>query len=231
MALVAIFLIFTLIGYKRGFFFTVINFIRYALGFSLCFYFSNNLTQPIYDNYIKQRALETINEKIATSTNIDEVITNLQDFASSLPKFVTSSVNIDTLTVSSDDIAQSVLTNIFEPVILALTKGAIFIVVFLVFFIATGLIIHFVRKISKRRTAKRGKKSVIKKTDKLFGTLFGMLKSFIVILAITSILMYILSLEGNIANSNSFLTEASNSQLLHLIDNINPFNAITEGLI
>jgi hypothetical protein len=58
-----------------------------------------------------------------------------------------------------------------------------------------------------------------------------MLKSFIVILAITSILMYILSLEGNIANSNSFLTEASNSQLLHLIDNINPFNAITEGLI
>jgi hypothetical protein len=230
-ALVVIFLLFASIGYKRGLFFTVINFVRYALGFSLCFYLSNNLTQPIYDNYLRQKALDTINTEIATTSNVDEVISNLNNYVSSLPKFISNSLNIDSLTLSTKDVSESLLTNIFEPIILAITKGAIFIAVFLVFFIATGVIIKTVRKASKRRDAKRGKKSFVKKTDKFFGTLFGSLKAFIVILAITSILMYILNLTDNTATSNVFLNEAYNSQLLHLIDSINPFNAITQGLI
>lgn len=230
-ALTAVFLIFTFIGYKRGLLITVVNFIRYAVGFFLCFYFSDSLAQPVYDKFIRERALEAINSKIVTSANTDEIIANLQNFGSSLPDFVSEGLELKAFSISGDDIAESLLTNVFEPIILALTKGAVFVAVFLVFFLATGLIIYFVRKSSRRREEKRGKKSALKMTDKIFGALFGALKSLVLILAITSILMYILSLGDNIVQSNAFLTEASNSSLLNMIDSINPFNAITEGLI
>ncbi|MFR5876838.1 MAG: CvpA family protein [Eubacterium sp.] len=230
-ALAAIFLIFTFAGYKRGLFITLINFVRYALGFSLCFYLSDNLTQPVYDNFIRERMLEMINQKIATSANIDEILANLQNFASSLPDFISNGLSVESLSISNEEIAQSLLTNVFEPIILAVTKGAVFAAVFIVFFLSTGLIIHFIRKSSRRRDEKKGRKSTLKKTDKLFGALFGALKSFIVILAITSILMFVLEVSENMAESNAFLTEVSNSRLLERIDTINPFNAITEGLI
>lgn len=230
-ALVAVFLIFTFVGYKRGLLITLINFIRYAVGFFLCFYFSDSLTQPLYDNFVRERALERINSEIVTSSNLDEILANLKDYGEALPSFVSHGLNLDVLNISGDDIAQSLLTNIFEPIILAVIKGAVFAAVFIVFFLATGLIIHFVKKSGKKKEEKRGRQSALKRTDKIFGAVFGALKSFIVILAITSILMYILSLDGNFIENNAFLAEASESRLLHLIDGINPFNAITEGLI
>ena len=50
-------------------------------------------------------------------------------------------------------------------------------------------------------------------------------------LAITSVLMYILNMFGDSAGTNTFLTQLKDSSLLRLLNEINPFNALTEGII
>lgn len=229
-ALVAIMLLAGIIGYFRGIIISVVNFIRAAVGMFLCFYLSNNLALPIYEGYFRQRALNMINEKIVTSGNIDEVIANLNDYMASLPEFISKSVDYQSINISSTDIARSILTGVFEPIILVLLKIVIFIAVFIIFFGATAIIIAIVRKMSRKREEKNGKKSVLKKTDMAFGAVFGLLKAFILVLAITSVLMYILSVKEE-TGLNGFLTEVKNSSLINLINDINPFNAVTEGLI
>lgn len=229
-ALAAILLIGTVSGYFKGFIINIINFIRSAFGLFLCFYLSANAAQPIYDLYIRQRCIDYINERIVTSNNLDEVMLNLNNTVDLLPKFISSSISVDSLNISSTDIARSILTGVFEPIVLAALKILIFILTFIVFFGATAFIISILSSASKKKEEKNGKKSVLKKSDMALGAAFGLLKSFILVLAITSVLMYILSLKEE-AGLSPFLTEVKNSSLINYIDSINPFNAVTEGLI
>lgn len=230
-AIAAIFLLFAFVGYQRGILITIVNLIRTAVGFFLCFYFSMNLYEPIYNNYVRDKALAAVNDKIVTSSNVDEVIANLQEFSASLPKFMQDFFDFSSISLSSDNMAQTILDTLLEPALIVAIKVSVFVLVFLLFFITTGVIIHLIRKSFKKKEDKRGKKSVLKKSDQLFGCIFGMLKSLVIIFAVTSVLMYVINLDNSIVNENSFIAEAKNSGILHFVDSINPFNAITEELI
>ena len=229
-ALAAIILLFLILGWCRGLLINVINFIRWSAGLLLCFYASEALSQTVYNTYVKPAALESINKNIVTS-NLDETLKNIQDIGNKLPDFLKSSVDFTKLNVSGDDIAQSVLENYFEGILMFLTKAALFVAVFAIFFLITGIIILIVRKRSKRREERRGRKSAAKRFDQFLGAILGLLKGALVAFAITSVLMLILGLYEDEAQMSSFMKEVNNSQLLKLIDEINPFNAITGGLL
>lgn len=226
-SLILIFLIATIIGYARGFLITLVNLLRYSVGLFLCFYFSSNLTQIIYDNYVRQMALNYINDKLSAN-GIDAFLQGFGDKMNSLPSFLTSSADLSVLTVKTENIADVILLNVLEPVLLTVIKIVIFLLVFILFFVSTGIIIHIIRKISESRDKKRGHKTILKKTDKIIGGLIGICKSFVIVLAITSVLMYILSLGSD---KNAFLLQLQESRVLQFLNSINPFNAITEGLI
>lgn len=230
-ALVLIVIFAAIIGYMRGIFSTIIRLIRAAVGLFLCFYCSSYYTQPVYDKLVKPRLLEIINEKIVVSGNIDEVIKNLNNYIDSLPRFICDYLSVKSLNVSSKNIADSILTNVFEPVALTATKIAIFIVVFVVFFLVTGIIIDIVRVHNKKEAEKRGDETSLKKADRVFGVLFGLIKAALVVFAVTSVLMYIMGTDTSLVKSNSFWQEVQNSTLINYVNDINPFNAITEGLI
>ena len=230
-ALVAILLIFIIIGYCRGLLINVVNFLRWSIGLFLCFFLSENLSELVYNSFVKPKALDVINKDIVTSSNIDEILNNLQKFAKDLPKELTGSIDFSKLNVSGDDIANEILQNYFEGILMFLTKAAIFIAVFIVFFLITGIIILIVRKSSKKKEELRGKKSALKKTDKFLGLCLGVLKGVLVVFAVSSVLMIALSFYDDEQQMSSFIKEVSNSQLLRLIDEINPFNAITKGLL
>ena len=182
-----------LIGYIRGILFSLIRFLRVTCGLFLCFYFSNYYSQPIYESLVKPRLLETINEKIVLSGNIDEVLTNLNNYIDSFPKFFSDYFQVSQINISSDDISQAILTNVFEPVAVKLTKIAIFIIVFLIFFISTAIILYFVKKRYDRKNDD-GKNSKIKKTDKILGIVFGLLKGMIITFAVVSVTSFIFTL-------------------------------------
>lgn len=229
-ALVAIVAAAMIIGYHRGLIINVVRFIRASVGTFLCFYLSNHLAVPLYEAKIKQNLLEAINQKIVAS-NVTSTMTNLNDYVATLPEFISKNIDTTGLKLSSADMAQTILTNVFEPVVLVLVKIAIFVATFIVFFGITGIIIQIAQHISKKRDEKRGRQTVVKKTDKLLGMLFGLLKSFVIVLAISAALMYILSIQEDTQQLSGFMTEVSQSALLRLLDGINPFNALTEGLL
>ena len=230
-ALAAIILIFIIIGWCRGLLINVINFIRYSAGLFLCFFASETASPMIYNSYVKPAALESINKNIVTSTNLDETLKNIQDIGNQLPEFLKSSVDFSKLNVSGDDIAQSILENYFEGILILLTKAAIFIAVFVLFFLITGIIILIFRKRSKKKEEKRGKKSAAKRFDQFLGAVLGIMKGALVVFAVSAVLMLILGIYEDEAQMSTFMKEVNSSQLLKLIDEINPFNAITGGLL
>ena len=225
--LVAILLLFVICGYFRGLFINIVNFIRWALGMFLCFFLSEKLSEPVYNSFVKPRAIAYINENIVTSTNLDEVFKNIQEFSNKIPEAFKGSIDFSKFSVSGDDLAKSILENYFEGLLMLLTKAAIFIAVFAVFFLITGLIVLVI----KRRNKKRDKKSLIKKTDRFLGGILGLLKGAIAVFAVSAVLMLIINFYDDEAQMSAFIKQANASQLLKLIDEINPFNAITGGLM
>ena len=229
--IVVLILVAAIVGWHRGFAVSIVNFIRYSFGMFLCFYASSNLSQPIYELYVKQRLVTMINEKIVVSNNIDETINNLNSYIKNLPPVIANTVNLKGIDISSSDNTESILTNIFEPFVLVLIKIAVFLGVMIVFFGITGLILGIISHHMKKKDKKRGGSSPLKKTDKALGLVFGIVKSFIIILAISAVLMYFIDLDEKVINDTAFFKEASESTLLKGISEINPFNAITEGLL
>ena len=225
--LVAILLLFVICGYFRGLFINIVNFIRWALGMFLCFFLSEKLSEAVYNSFVKPRAIAYINENIVTSTNLDEVFKNIQEFSNKIPEAFKGSIDFSKFSVSGDDLAKSILENYFEGLLMLLTKAAIFIAVFAVFFLITGLIVLVI----KRRNKKRDKKSLIKKTDRFLGGILGLLKGAIAVFAVSAVLMLIINFYDDEAQMSAFIKQANASQLLKLIDEINPFNAITGGLM
>ena len=225
-ALIVIILLGALLGYVRGILFSVLRFIRTCVGMFLCFYFSSYYTQPVYDSMVKPRLLSAINEKIVLSGNIDEIITNLNNYVNSLPSFIAANFNVSSLNISSNDIAESILTNVFEPIAIKFTRIILFIVIFIVFFAATGFIL-FIMKKKYDKDRKDGKKSTLKKTDKAFGVIFGALRSLIIVFSLISIALLFANPEGE----SSFSIAVNNSVIINFLKNINPFNVITEGLL
>ncbi len=227
----ALILLSAIVGWRRGIAVSITNFIRCSFGFFLCFYLSSNFSQIVYDNYVRQKCLDTINEKIVVSNNIDETINNLNNFVNGLPEYISSSLNIKNIDISSTALSESILNNVFEPIIMVIIKVVIFISAFILFFGATGIIIAVIRRHNKKTEEKNGKRSPLKTADKTFGMIFGVIKAFIIILAVSAVLMYFADMDEIMFKESKFLQEAEHSVLIKYITEINPFNAITEGLI
>lgn len=227
--IVGIFLLFGIIGLRKGIFITLVNFIRYVLGFSLCVFSADRLPQPVYDRFLEQKVIDFVNSKITSSSNLDEILGNLDNYKNSLPDFIKNSINLTSLKLSSNNISQNITNEVFEPVIIGLLKVLIFIVVFILFFGITGIIIHNIRKKNKQKRKEKDKKSFIVFVDRLTGFVFGILKGALVVFVFVSAVTYFLGVPT--MAQNQFLQTAADSQLYQLLLNYNPFNVITEGII
>ena len=61
--------------------------------------------------------------------------------------------------------------------------------------------------------------------------LLGILKGAIIVFAVAAVIMFILPQLEKISGSKDVITQIDKSVCLKYIDEINPFNAITEGII
>lgn len=227
--IVGIFLFFGFVGLNKGIFITLINFIRYVVGLSACMISADRLPQPIYDNYLKERVVDAVNQKIVTSSNIDEIMDNFNSVINSLPNIIKNNIDLTSLKLSSNNISQNITNEVFEPVIIVFLKVIIFIAIFALFFGITGAVISHIRRKNKNKRKESNKKSFVVFMDRLIGFLFGILKGALVVFVFVSAVTSLLGVP-NIAD-NQFLQTAANSQLYQLLLNYNPFNVITEGII
>lgn len=227
--IVGIVLFFGFVGLNKGIFITLINFIRYVVGLSACMISADRLPQPIYDNYLKERVVDAVNQKIVTSSNIDEIMDNFNSVINSLPNIVKNNIDLTSLKLSSNNISQNITNEVFEPVIIVFLKVIIFIAIFALFFGITGAVISHIRRKNKNKRKENNKKSFVVFMDRLIGFLFGILKGALVVFVFISAVTSLLGVP-NIAD-NQFLQTAANSQLYQLLLNYNPFNVITEEII
>lgn len=227
--IVGIVLFFGFVGLNKGIFITLINFIRYVVGLSACMISADRLPQPIYDNYLKERVVDAVNQKIVTSSNIDEIMDNFNSVINSLPNIIKNNIDLTSLKLSSNNISQNITNEVFEPVIIIFLKVIIFIAIFALFFGITGAVISNIRRKNKNKRKENKKKSFVVFMDRLIGFLFGILKGALVVFVFVSAVTNLLGVP-NIAD-NQFLQTAANSQLYQLLLNYNPFNVITEGII
>ena len=173
--IVGIVLFFGFVGLNKGIFITLINFIRYVVGLSACMISADRLPQPIYDNYLKERVVDAVNQKIVTSSNIDEIMDNFNSVINSLPNIVKNNIDLTSLKLSSNNISQNITNEVFEPVIIVFLKVIIFIVIFALFFGITGAVISHIRRKNKNKRNENKKKSFVVFMDRLIGFLFGFL--------------------------------------------------------
>ena len=164
-------------------------------------------------------------EKVVTSDKAPQLLENLQQAVNALPKDIAGSLDISSVNLSSKNVSQEILDNLFKPILMFLTQAALFVAVFIVFFGATAVIMYYVKRAKKRRR-KKEKKAVVTRADCFFGALFGALKAALAVCAIAAVSAYALSLFGDSA-SNQFIVNLKSSEILSWFNNKNIFNLIT----
>lgn len=212
-------LIFLFVGYKRGIFVSVLGLLRYAVGLPLCFSISNTYAVPLYNGFIRNKALELIEKKLTESESVNSVSSALQDVVSNMPSFLKNSIDTSAINFNKTDFAEQILNSVFEPILINIAKIFIFILVFILFFGATGFLLTILNKARKDKEHKNGKSS-LSKADSFVGAVFGFGKALLLIFAITTILLYINGL--NLDFSSNLTKQIDGSFLLPLIDRINP---------
>lgn len=228
--LIAIFIVSTIIGYKRGLLVTIVNIVRYIFGFSICFYCGNTLAEPFYNKFLEQRAIEYISTRIDANTNVDDLVYAINDFKSAVPSFLNDFISFNSIKIPNNvDISNVILENIAQPLLISLSKGIIFIVVFLLFFVSTGIIIRLIQK-SSRKKDKRDKKehkpkSSAKIINNILGACFGVIKAVVLVMAVASILLYCQQLFDSHAEFYNVLTQ---SRVLSALNNNNLFGFLME---
>lgn len=223
-AIIVIILLFTFLGYKKGIFISLLELLRYVVGLPLCFIASDKYANPVYQSLVKPRALESITKAIADSKSANEINSALDEAMSSLPSFVSNAIDLSKLQINKNDVAEQILEKGFEPLLINLTKGALFLLCFVVFFGITAVLLGIFRKARRKRESRKGK-SVLSKADRLIGAAFGICKSFVAIIALSAVMLYIQSISKN----TELAAQIDASKLLPIIENINPLNFIIGG--
>lgn len=226
LALIIFVVLSVIVGYARGLLITIVNFLRLALGFGLGFLCSNALSQPLYDSFFRARALSLVQSKIVDANGIDKTLDNLSNFISSLPDGIAGSFNLKDMDLpASKDITATIVDTMIEPVSIFLIKAVIFILVFLLFLMATGLIIRLVRSSGRNKDGKHVIRSLSKKVNHLLGALFGLAKSLVVVFGIITLCE---ALSGFLDTKTALYSMIDSSWVISTLSSINPFNFLTE---
>lgn len=217
--------VFFFAGFQKGIFVSVLELVRYLIGLPLCFIVSDKYAEPVYDSLVRQKALDLITEQVSNATNKNELAESINEAVNGLPDFVSNMIEIPKFSINQADLSEDILVKVFEPALIFLTKGAIFIIAFLVFFTLTAILLSLIKKARKAKEEKYGK-SVLSVADRLVGGAFGICKSFVTIIALATVIMYIQDV--GLLGDSSFAQQLESSRMYNFINDINPIKHLLE---
>lgn len=222
-ALVAFVAVSIIIGYMRGLFITLINMFRVIVALALGVFCGNTLAEPIYESYVRERAITYIGERLADPKGADKAFEALSKISSMMSDETASAFHLDKFSLNSKEMSAALVDSVVEPIATMLIKLAVLVVVALLFLLATGIIMAVIKSSRKNKTGK--KKSIPARVDKILGAVFGLVKSLIVVFTVVTVL-------GAVGD---FLDPASNlykmvldSWVIKTLNDINPLAFITE---
>lgn len=153
-AAVAVFGLMVFIGYKRGFFKTIMRLVSLAVALVAAALLSHPAAQLLYDTFLRGRLTEMVTDAFSKTTQ--SVSASMESLFSGMPGILRHAMSADGVASSADLLTRAgvsaetapaaasdaVLGKVMEPLTVALLSGACFIVIFILCLIAMLLITH-----------------------------------------------------------------------------------------
>lgn len=216
--IVAVSLIMILVSARRGILIALVGMTRVLVGVPISFYVSENYHEMIYNNYVKDAVMKKIEEEIARQGTVSLFISSIQETLDTLPAFFTK--NFDTAPLENLSVkrtAEYFELNLVRPIAESVIEIALFLAVFIVFLIITGIIIQILKIRNKHDD------TPLRKTDIILGAVFGLFKTAMLVFAVCTLAgMATDVLPKEYIASNEFVNQLETSKIISVVNEFNP---------
>lgn len=227
--LVAIFAGYVFFAAKKGFVRTLLELVAVVAAIVLSFQISPVISQTVYDGFIEKEIVTALEEQITENVDALSVTEKANAVLDSIPDFavsLASSAGVEISTIKeqissqkfdSQNLAQSLVDKIAEPIVVGALK--------IIIFILLAAVLMIVLKIAAKYISKLFDIPVVKSLNKSLGGVLGAIKGALVLLVICTGLRFIFGGgdgELAIAVNDSFVVGLLN-QINPLIDSLKEF--------
>lgn len=187
--------------------------LRVFLGVPLAFFVSGKYNELIYDSFVRTAVITALQNKMKEKGGFEELLSGIKDTAESLPEIISQNLDLSALSrLSAKNAAEYIEHNIARPIGLLAVEITLFLAVFIVIMIVTGIIIHLLKIRNKKD------KTPLRKTDMLFGGIFGALKSAVIVIALSALSAMLLDIVPKDYAVNDFVTQLEGSRIIGFVN-------------
>ena len=218
--LIAIFALVVLISAKRGFFLSLFDLMRTFISFLAAKLISQTAAPTLYSSLIEKSAQNYLSSSLGNVGTTDYV-TQAEQALNSIPESfngimqmlgIDKNAIIDKISSTDfggDNLVESILNNVVQPIATALMQFIIFVVLVLVIGITLKILIKLLDKIIKKLPK-------VKKFNTSFGAVFGAFRGLLLIVVISMLLVSVASFISN----DVFIQNINNSVIIKTVQNI-----------
>lgn len=206
---------------KRGFVKSLLDFAAVILALVLSFQLSPLVATEVYDAYVEERIMLSIEKELSEKTNSEKTQEAVQITVSAVPNFVydiAKSLGVDTDKIekeittfdfSSENAAKELTEKVIEPIAIEALNVVCFVILYIILAAVLDLLAGMISKIFKL--------PLLGTANKLLGALLGAAKGVVVVIFFAAALQLLFS------GGDGELAEAVNSsRVIAMLDNINP---------
>lgn len=178
--IIALVLLMTFWGYRRGLLSSVFGIAKYIIGVPVSCFVSNRYYEEVYQNFVYDRALTEVNERIAGASGTDTFLASVRTAVEKLPSGLQQRIDLSALAKADENtVAELIMKETVQPIAYLVLK----ILLFLATFIIIALICSALSATIKKRTKKH---PVLTKTNSLLGGFLGLVRSLLLVLLIAA---------------------------------------------
>lgn len=224
-AVIIIFLLAVFIGYRRGFFKSIIQLAGCIAAVLIASSLSMPLASGLYDQFFSDSVQQQISKEIEKS-GVDSVETALGGVLTDLPGPVTNALTMfnlgtpaqikDKLSGSLDgtvaQLSKEIEGKVVRPAAVSLMRILCFFILFIIFMVLVGIAASVIGRVFKL--------PVLRQTDGMLGALLGAVQGIVLVFVAVTVM----SLIAASSKSDDKLTRAAMNDtiLVHSIEKVNP---------
>ena len=207
-AVILIFIIAVLIGWKRGLIRSVLGLVACILSLVLAGGFGAMAAGGVFDTFIAKGLTSTVAEHVP-QTDAESVVSGVEAALGSLPDFVVKAMENygigtpqkivdsvrDSLGGSTDALAAAIVTQAVRPAAVALLTSICFLILFIVFMIIFSILISLINRVFRL--------PVLKQLNESLGAVVGAVEGVLVVLIVVTLVQWGAAPSG----SNAFITQ------------------------
>lgn len=215
--LIALIVLFVLWGWRRGLLSSIFGILKYAVGVPAALYVSEHYYKSVYQQFVYDKALEKVNERIDGALNLDTFVSSVETSLDKLPEFFRERIDVSVLQNAADSkaVAELIMQDFVQPAAYVLIKFVLFIITFIIIALICSLI-------SATLKAKKDKHTVLTKANSAFGGVLGLIKSLLLISLISAAWQY-LSVNGMVPADDKIVKAMDTSVIIDFVGNLLPF--------